>query len=60
MKRAISTIFKLVQECQIDEQFDLWILYTEGEENCDALEAMTSDWADLGGTTIKAQVQARY
>ena len=39
VKRAISTILKQVQECQIDEDFELWLLYTEGEENCDALEA---------------------
>lgn len=39
VKRAIQTILKHVQECEIDENFDLWLLYTEGEENCDALEA---------------------
>ncbi len=39
VKRAISTIVKHVQEAEIDENFDVWILYTVDEENCDALEA---------------------
>lgn len=39
VKRAIQTIVKHVQEHEIDEDFEVWILYTVDEENCDALEA---------------------
>ena len=39
VKRAIQTILKHVQSFEIDEEFGFWLLYSEGEENCDALEA---------------------
>lgn len=50
VKRAIQTILKQVQACEIDEAFDIWLLYSEGEENCDALEAaLTAAGINISG-----------
>jgi DegV family protein with EDD domain len=38
VKRAISTIVKQVQACEIDEDFPIWSLCTVDDENCEALE----------------------
>lgn len=38
VKRAIQTIVKQVQACQIDEDFEIWSLCTIDTENCEALE----------------------
>lgn len=42
-KRAISTIIKNVQNCEIDENFPVWSLCTVDTENCGALEAAMAD-----------------
>ena len=50
VKRAISTIVKQVQDYEIDDAFGVWMLYSEGEENCDALEAtLTADGINISG-----------
>lgn len=54
VKRAISTIVKHVQEYEIDENFEVWILYTVDEENCDALEAALT----AAGVSISGRMQA--
>ena len=53
VKRAIQTIVKQVKEHEIDEEFDFWILYSEGEENCDALEAALT----AAGISVSGRVQ---
>ena len=53
VKRAIQTIVKQVQEHEIDEAFDFWILYSEGEENCDALEAALT----AAGISVSGRMQ---
>ena len=53
VKRAISTILKQVQEYEIDEAFGVWMLYSEGEENCDALEAA----ATAAGINVSGRMQ---
>lgn len=53
VKRAISTIVKHVQEYEIDENFEVWILYTADEENCDALEATLT----AAGVSITGRMQ---
>ena len=53
VKRAISTIVKHVQEYEIDENFEVWILYTVDEENCDALEAALT----AAGVSITGRMQ---
>lgn len=39
VKRAIQTIIKQVQQHEIDEDFEIWSLFTADIENCEALEA---------------------
>ena len=53
VKRAIQTIVKQVLEHKIDEAFDFWILYSEGEENCDALEAALT----AAGISVSGRMQ---
>lgn len=53
VKRAISTIVKQVQQFEIDEAFGVWMLYSEGEENCDALEAA----ATAAGINVSGRMQ---
>lgn len=53
VKRAISTIVKHVQEYEIDKNFEVWILYTVDEENCDALEAALT----AAGISITGRMQ---
>lgn len=53
VKRAISTIVKQVHSCEIDENFEVWILYTVDEENCDALEAALT----AAGISISGRMQ---
>lgn len=53
IKRAIQTIVKHVQEQDIDEQYGLWLLYSEGEENCDALEAALT----AAGISVSGRLQ---
>ena len=53
VKRAIQTIVKQVLEHEIDEAFDFWILYSEGEENCDALEAALT----AAGISVSGRMQ---
>lgn len=43
VKRAISTIIKNVQNCEIDENFPVWSLCTVDTENCEALEAAMAE-----------------
>lgn len=53
VKRAIQTILKQVQQYEIDDSFDLWLLYSEGEENCDALEAVLT----AAGINVSGRMQ---
>ncbi len=39
IKRAIQTIVKQAEICQIDPDFEIWSLCTVDDENCEALEA---------------------
>lgn len=43
VKRAIQTIIKQVQSCQIDEEFEIWSLCSIENENCEALEAALAE-----------------
>ena len=43
VKRAIQTIVKQVQTMEIDEDFEIWSLYSAGTENCEILEKAMAD-----------------
>ena len=38
VKRAISTIIKSIENCEIDPRFPIWSICTVDTENCEALE----------------------
>lgn len=43
VKRAIATIAKLIQTMEIDEDYEIWSLYSAETDNCELLEKAMAD-----------------